>query len=433
MTQQDFINEIAKYVQKYAPKYGIIVYSPIIAQACLESAYGTSSKAQYNNFFGLKYRDNRITCHSGYFRDGGSEQLANGTYKPISDDWYAFENMEKGVEGYFQFINISRYANVKNVANPQTYLENLKTDGYATSINYVQNVMNVISKWDLTKFDKITNTVKTGYSNSPLVNYTKLSPNKTSPRNHSIDTITIHCMAGNLTVESCGNVFAPATRKASSNYGIDSNGRIGLYVEEQDRSWCSSNAANDNRAVTIEVANDGGAPDWHVSDKAMDALIKLCADICRRNNIKKLLWKGDKNLIGQVDKQNMTVHRWFAAKACPGNYLYDKHGYIAEQVNKILGVSTITPIPAPTPVQPQITPPETNNKQYYRVQVGAYAQKSNADAMLAKIKNAGFSGIIKQYNNLYKVQVGAYSNKANAEIMMKNLKAKGFNAIIIFG
>lgn len=180
--------------------------------------------------------------------------------------------------------------------------------------------------------------------NSPLVSYVKISPNKTSPRNHKIDTITIHCMAGNLTVERCGELFANPSRQASSNYGIGSDGRIALYVDEKDRSWCSSNGANDHRAITIEVANDGGAPDWHVSDKALASLIKLCADICKRNNIKKLMWQGDKSLIGQVDKQNMTVHRWFAAKACPGDYLYGRHSYIANEVNKLLGATTpITP------------------------------------------------------------------------------------------
>lgn len=175
------------------------------------------------------------------------------------------------------------------------------------------------------------------YTNSSLVTYKKISPNRTSPRNHVIDTITIHCMAGNLSLESCGNIFANSKAQASANYGIDSHGNIALYVEEKDRSWCSSNPENDHRAVTIEVANDGGAnTGWHVSDKAMKALIRLVTDICKRNNIKKLKWKGDKKLIGQVDKQNMTVHRWFAAKACPGDYLYEKHFYIAEQVNKNL-------------------------------------------------------------------------------------------------
>lgn len=184
-----------------------------------------------------------------------------------------------------------------------------------------------------------------GYTNSSLVCYTKISPNKTVNRNHGIDTISIHCMAGNLSVESCGDLFASSSREASSNYGIGSDGRIAMYVEEKDRSWCTSNRANDMRAVTIEVANDGGAPDWHVSDAAMKSLIKLCADICRRNGIKQLLWQSNKALIGQVDKQNMTVHRWFASKACPGNYLYNKHGYIAQEVNKLLG--PVAPVAGP--------------------------------------------------------------------------------------
>ena len=173
-------------------------------------------------------------------------------------------------------------------------------------------------------------------SNSPLVTYTKLSPNHSGRRNHVIDTISIHCMAGNASVETCGALFADPARKASSNYGIGSDGRIALYVDEANRSWCTSNAANDHRAITIEVANNGGAPDWPVSGKAYSALLDLLTDICRRNNIKELLWKGNKSLIGQVGKQNMTVHRWFAAKACPGDYLYNRHGEIAAEVNRRL-------------------------------------------------------------------------------------------------
>lgn len=175
-------------------------------------------------------------------------------------------------------------------------------------------------------------------SNSGLAVYKKISPNKDVGRNHVIDTITIHCMAGNLTIESCGELFASSSRQASSNYGIGSDGRIGLYVEEKDRSWCTSSASNDNRAVTIEVANTSAAEPYPISDLAMKALIKLCADICHRNGIKKLMWHGDKSLIGQVSKQNMTVHRWFANKSCPGNYLYNKHSYIATEVNKLLSV-----------------------------------------------------------------------------------------------
>ena len=174
-------------------------------------------------------------------------------------------------------------------------------------------------------------------SNSKLVCHTNLSPNCSRPRNHVIDTITIHHMAGNLSVEKCGEIFAKKSRKASSNYGIGSDGRIGLYVDEANRSWCSSNSKNDNRAVTIEVANDN-LTTYTVSKEAYLALIHLVVDICKRNGIKKLMWKGDKTLIGQVDKQNMTVHRWFNATYCPGDYLYNKMARIANDVNYLLGV-----------------------------------------------------------------------------------------------
>lgn len=178
-------------------------------------------------------------------------------------------------------------------------------------------------------------------SNSKLVDYTKISPNKTSPRNHKIDTITIHCVVGQCSVETLGNVFAPTSRRASSNYGIGYDGRIGMYVEEKDRSWCSSSASNDNRAITIEVASDTKHP-YKVRDAAYKALIDLCTDICKRNGIKELKWRADKSLIGKVEQQNMTVHRWFANKACPGDYLYNLHGQIAAEVNARLGVVSDT-------------------------------------------------------------------------------------------
>ena len=175
-----------------------------------------------------------------------------------------------------------------------------------------------------------------GNGNSRHTEYTKISPNRSSPRNHKIDTITIHCMAGQLSVETCGNVFASSKAQASSNYGVGKDGRIAMYVEEKDRSWCSSNRENDNRAVTIEVASDSYAP-YAVSDAAYNATIKLVADICKRNGIKKLVWSNDKNeRVNHLNGANMTVHRDFANKACPGDYLYSRMGDIAEKVNAIL-------------------------------------------------------------------------------------------------
>ena len=171
-------------------------------------------------------------------------------------------------------------------------------------------------------------------SNSRLVTYTNLS-NHYSVRTHAIDTITIHCYVGQVTAKQGCDYFASTDREASCNYVVGKDGSIGLCVEEKNRSWCSSNRDNDNRSVTIEVASDTTHP-YRVTDEALSALIQLVFDICERNGIPELRWRGDKSLIGQVDQQNMTVHRWFANKACPGDYLYNLHGYIAEQVNKEL-------------------------------------------------------------------------------------------------
>lgn len=188
-------------------------------------------------------------------------------------------------------------------------------------------------------------------SNSPLVSYTKISPNKTSPRTHKIDTITIHCVVGQVTVEALGNVFAPTSRKASSNYGVGKDGRIGMYVEEKDRSWCSSNWKNDDRAITIEVASDTTHP-YAVTDAAYKGLIDLLVDICQRNDIKELKWKADKSLIGKPEEQNMTVHRWFDYKECPGQYLYERHGQIAAEVNARLNATKPSPSDPTEPIKP---------------------------------------------------------------------------------
>lgn len=190
------------------------------------------------------------------------------------------------------------------------------------------------------------------YTNSKMVAYTKLSPNHSGQRTHGIDRITPHCVVGQCTAEGLGDWFAKSSTQASSNYGIDKNGRVGLYVEEKNRSWCSSSGANDQRAVTIECASDTKEPYW-MNDKVYQSLIKLCVDICRRNGKKKLIWFGDKNKTlnynPKSDEMVLTVHRWFANKSCPGNWLYARLGDLAAKVTAQLGgnsggASEVTPI-----------------------------------------------------------------------------------------
>lgn len=185
-----------------------------------------------------------------------------------------------------------------------------------------------------------------GYTNSYWVSYTKLSPNHSGQRTHSIDRITPHCVVGQLSCESICGCFTSPSRQASCNYGIGKDGRISLCVEEKNRSWCSSSNANDQRAVTIECASDKTAP-YAMTDAVYASLIKLCIDICKRNGKTKLIWFGDKtktlNHSPKSDEMILTVHRWFANKSCPGDWLYARLGDVAAKVTaELSGTSTST-------------------------------------------------------------------------------------------
>ena len=196
-------------------------------------------------------------------------------------------------------------------------------------------------------------------SNSSLATYTRISKNKTSPRNHTIDTITIHCIVGQWTAKHGCDYFATTNLQCSANYVVGMDGSIGISVDEKDRSWCSSNSANDHRAITIEVASDTTHP-YAVPDAAFAALINLVEDICRRNGIMKLVWSTNKNdRVNHRNGCNMTVHRDYANKACPGDYLYNRHGEIAAEVNRRLQSTssggTVKPSATTTPYLVRVT------------------------------------------------------------------------------
>lgn len=185
-------------------------------------------------------------------------------------------------------------------------------------------------------------------SNSSLVAVTVLSPNHSGNRSQKIDRITPHCVVGQCTAEALGAWFAKSSTQASSNYGIDKDGRVGMYVEEKNRSWCSSSSANDNRAVTIECASDTTDP-YRMNDAVYNTLIRLCVDICKRNGKDTLLWFNDKNYaLNYQPKSNemlLTVHRWFANKSCPGDWLYSRLGDLAAKVTAALKPANTTPTP----------------------------------------------------------------------------------------
>lgn len=216
-------------------------------------------------------------------------------------------------------------------------------------------------------------------TNSPLVDYTLFSPNNSGKRILAIDRITPHCVVGQCSVESLGNLFSQASRQGSSNYGIGVDGRVGMYVEEQNRSWCSSSSANDQRAVTIECASDTRHP-YEMKPVVYDKLKLLCIDICKRHGKKKLLWIPDRlealSYTPKTDEMLITVHRWFANRECPGEWLYSRLGELSAYVTKALSGSDNTK--------------DFTVETFYKVQVGCFKQKRNAELLVKQLREAGF-------------------------------------------
>ena len=249
------------------------------------------------------------------------------------------------------------------------------------------------------------------YTNSPLVVYTKLSPNHSGQRTHSIDRITPHCVVGQATAERICDCFISPDRQASCNYGIGTDGRVSLCVEEKNRSWCSSSRENDQRAITIECASDTSAP-YAMNSKVYESLVKLCTDICQRNGKKKLLWLADKtktlNYAPKADEMVLTVHRWFANKSCPGDWMYARMGDLASKVTAALSGTV------------------TTQKQLYRVrktwsdsksQKGAYKILANAKACADK--NPGYSVFDTDGNAVYTSETGSVGVPGDATFKVR--------------
>ncbi len=262
-----------------------------------------------------------------------------------------------------------------------------------------------------------------GYTNSSLIDCTVLSPNHSGKRTHKIDRITPHCVVGQLSAESIGACF-PSGRGASCNYGVGYDGRQCLIVAEENRSWCTSSAANDQRAITIEVASDKTAP-YAFTNEAYKGLLELCIDICKRNGIDKMLWFADESKSLSYEPAQgecvLTVHRWFANKSCPGDWMYERMGQLASDINSaICGIDND---------DVEIKVPN-DGQTLYRVQCGAFSKKENADKTLAAIKAKGVDAFITYVDGLYKVQVGAYSIKSNADNQLAKMKSLGFDCFV---
>ena len=235
---------------------------------------------------------------------------------------------------------------------------------------------------------------------------------KSNERTEKITKITIHHTASQTKADSCARGHRDGTREASANYYIGYDGKIAVGVSEDRRAWTSSSGWNDQRAITIEVSNNSGAPNWTISDASYKSLIKLCADICKRYNITPAY-------TGHTDA-TLTTHNMYVATACPGPYIMKllQNGQIQNDIKKAMG----NPEPAPQPTG-----------KLYRVQVGAFKKKGNADNLAKKLKEKGYDVIIKKVGDLYKVQCGAFSKKANAEALYNKLVKDGYKPFIAEG
>jgi len=421
-----FIGKIAPHVVKIAPEFGIAVNSPVIAQAILESGWGTTDKALRNNFFGLKYQENRVPSASGSFSSSSYEQLPNGTYYPIVTLWCAFDSVESGVRGYFEFINTSRYQNVKHVTDPETYLTNLRADGYATSLDYVKNLMKVISSNNLTEYDR-TAAAGSASSTVPYVFKTNYAAkgNYGGMRNVSdIRFIAIHYTANDGdTDEGNGNYFKSKIVKASAHYFVDDDS-VTQSVPDEYIAWSVGGKKYSDCPST------GGGTMYGVATNANTINVEICDTVKdgtvypTEKTIQNTLYLV-KSLMQRYGIPASRVIRHFdvTGKKCPA-YWVDENRWRKEFLDRLTntGTESSSQIKDSTSV---------SGNTLYRVQVGAYKSKANAVLQQKKLRQAGFDTFLFEKDGYYKIQCGAYSSKANAEQQKAKIMSKGFAAIVV--
>ena len=403
VTPMGFIEDIAKYVQKYAPQYGIAVCSPIIAQSVLESQYGQSELAvNAHNYFGLKYRSGRCPTASGIYYKVGSEQNADGTYTSSAMQWMKFDNMEKGVQGYFDFINIPNYAALKGITDPLLYLQTIKDCKYATSINYVQNVYKVIEKWDLTKYDKFDNIVE---------------PNDMGETKMIINVHAGHNPDGKTACGAVGLIKESTEARNVKNEVINQLRKLGHTVYDctaDDGTSVSDvlkkivtkcNAHDVDLDVSIHFnsgANNKGGDGKTTGTEVLvystsSQSVAKANDVC--NAISKLGFKNrgvktrpDLYFLKNTKAPAMLVECCFVDDK-DDVQLYDYKEVATAIVYGITGKYVVEKIEKEDlPSNAETT--TSSKKTLYRVQVGAYGVKENAEIMAAKLKKAGFDCFI---------------------------------------
>lgn len=412
--QQAFINKIAPLVQKYAPQFGIKVCSPIIAQAILESGWGTTDKALYNNFFGIKYYAGRVPSSYAPFYSQSSEQRPDGSYYPIICQWCAFASVEYGIKGYFEFLMNSpthNYDNLKGITDPHKYLETIRADGYATSLKYVENVYERITDYNLTQYDPKAIEITTNYA---------MKGNYGGQRSIlDIQYIALHYTSNDGdSATGNGNYFRNNLVKASAHYFVDDT-KIIQSVPDDYVAWSVGGKKYSDCAMT------GGGKLYGIAKNQNTISIELCDTVKDGTVYPKQATINNALALTRmlmekygIELDHVIRHFDVNGKHCPAYWMDDRKW--DNEFRSKLGLGDTT-IPADT---------VPDSESLYRVQIGAYKVKLNATLMQNKLKKAGFDSFIKEVGGYYKVQCGAYSVRANAEALKTRLMQKGFSAII---
>lgn len=400
MDTNDFIKELARYVQKYAPRYGIKVCSPIIAQAVLESDKGRSELAvNACNYFGLKYREGRCPTSNGIYIKEGAEQNADGSYSNSVMKWCKFADMENGVIGYFDFINIANYSNLKGVTDPKTYLENIKADGYATSLKYVSNLMKVIESYDLTQYDEIEESVNmvriaidAGHgllTPGKRITLTKLDPNST--REWSLNDRIADKLEALLKSYNC-EVLRTDDTTGKEDVSLDT--RV-----KKANDWKADVFISIHHNAGIYGGSGGGTIVYYYSDKP------------ERKDQAKALYDHIVNNTGLIGNRSAKVDKngFYVIKKTNAPAFLIENGFM----DSVTDVPVILKEDHATKTARGILDFLVD---YFKLELSGQVVKPKEPTTDKK---------------LYRVQVGAFSKKANAERLQKELESKGYNAIIV--
>lgn len=464
--QKQFIEQVVGYVRKYAPQFNVLVYSPVIAQAIIESNWGTSNKVINNgkwmhNYLGLKWRDDgRCPIATGWFTETGSEQDANtGQYQTSEMRWCKFNSLEECVLGYFQWTSIARYSKAKGVSDPKKYIQAMKDASYATSINYVNTIMNKIKEFNLTQYDPVVKEEPTTPSKKMKVcidagHYGKYNrcPNNSSYYESEV-MWKLHLLQKKY-LEQLGVEVITTRQSASKDLALNIRGTTAkgcdLFISDHTNAVGSAMNEGIDYVAVYHLVDDKNVTCDDISKEIATKLAPVIASVMGTKQASRVLTRkssNDRNKDGVMNDNyygvlhgarsvnvpalilehsfhtNSTTVKWLLN----GDNLDKLARAEAECIASYLSGNKVSLGEAPK------TEPSTNTtNKYYRVQVGAFANKTKADTQLNEVKSKGFNAILVKIGGLYKVQVGAYSNKSNAEAMLKKVKNAGFSAFIAF-